>query len=59
MDGGYPAAKGVLEAKFDVQKARPNSKMVVLQDVGEHPASVHYNTAGQLAVGRLCAKAFL
>ena len=59
MDGRYPAAQWVLKARFDVQKAIPNSKMVVLQDVGEHPANIHYNTAGQLVVGKLFSKVFL
>jgi hypothetical protein len=27
-------------------------------DIEKHPANVHYNTAGQLRVGKLCAEAF-
>jgi hypothetical protein len=59
MDGRYPAAQWVLKAQFDAQKAIPNSKMVILRDIEKHPANVHYNTAGQLVVGKLFAEAFL
>ena len=59
MDGRYPAAQWVLKAQFDAQKAIPNSKMVILRDIEKHPANVHYNTAGQLEVGKLFAEAFL
>lgn len=59
MDGQYPAAQWVLKAQFDAQKAIPKSKMVILRDIEKHPANVHYNTAGQLAVGRLFADAYL
>ena len=33
--------------------------MIILRDIEKHPANVHYNTAGQLVVGRLFAEAFL
>ena len=33
--------------------------MVILRDIEKHPANVHYNTAGQLHVGKLFAEAFL
>ena len=56
---GRPGAWLVLKAQFDAQKAIPNSKMVILRDIEKHPENVHYNTAGQLAVGKLFAKAFL
>lgn len=59
MQGRYPAAPWVLKAQFDAQKAIPNSRMVILRDIEKHPANVHYNTAGQLEVGKLFAKAFL
>lgn len=59
MDGRYPAAQWVLKAQFDAQKAIPHSKMVILRDMEKHPANVHYNTAGQLAVGKLFAEAML
>ena len=56
---GRPGAWFVLKAQFDAQKAIPNSKMVILRDIEKHPKNVHYNTAGQLVVGRLFAEAFL
>ena len=59
MDGRYPAAQWVLKAQFDAQKEIPNSTMVILRDIERHPANVHYNTAGQLEVGKLFAEAFL
>jgi hypothetical protein len=59
MEGRYPAAQWVLKAQFDAQKAIPNSKMVILRDIERHPQNVHYNTAGQLRVGKLFAEAFL
>lgn len=57
--GRYPAAEWVLKAQFDAQKAIPKSKMVILRDIQRHPQNVHYNTKGQLKVGRLFAEAFL
>jgi hypothetical protein len=59
MDGRYPAAQWVLKAQFDAQEAIPNAKMVILRDIEKHPANVHYNTDGQLQVGKLFADAFL
>jgi D-amino peptidase len=56
---GRPGAWLVLKAQFDAQKAIPNSKMVILRDIEKHPRNVHYNTAGQLVVGKLFADAFL
>jgi hypothetical protein len=59
MEGKYPAAQWVLKAQSDAQKRIPHSKMVILRDIEKHPANVHYNTAGQLEVGRLFAQTFL
>ena len=59
MEGRYPAIQWVLKAQFDAQKAIPNSKMVILRDIETHPENVHFNTAGQLEVGRLFAEAYL
>ncbi len=56
---GRPGAWLVLKAQFDAQKAISKSKMVILRDIEKHPQNVHYNTAGQLAVGKLLAEAFL
>jgi len=58
-EGPYPAAEWVVKAQFDAQKEIPNSKMVILRDIEKHPQNVHYNTAGQLKVGKLLAEAFL
>jgi hypothetical protein len=33
--------------------------MVILRDIEKHPQNVHYNTAGQMVVGRLFAEAYL
>jgi len=57
--GRYVAAEWVLKAQFDAQKEISNSKMVFLRDIEKHPKNVHYNTAGQLKVGKLFAEAFL
>ena len=54
-----PGAWLVLKAQFDAQKEIHNSKMVILRDIETHPKNVHYNTAGQLEVGKLFAKVFL
>jgi len=56
---GRPGAWLVLKAQFDARKVIPNSKMVILRDTEKHPRNVHYNTAGQLVVGKLFAEAFL
>ena len=56
---GRPGAWLVLKAQFDAQKEIANSKMVILRDIEKHPRNVHYNTAGQLEVGRLFAEAYL
>ena len=58
-EGRYPAAEWVLKAQFDAEKKIPHSKMVILRNVEKHPANVHYNTAGQLKVGKMFAEAFL
>jgi hypothetical protein len=56
---GRPGAYLVLKAQFDAQEQIPHSKMVILRDIEKHPRNVHYNTAGQLAMGKLFADAFL
>jgi hypothetical protein len=37
----------------------PPAKMVPLRDVERHPENVHYNTAGQLKLGKLLAGGYL
>jgi len=57
--GPYPAVEFVLKAQWDAQKEIPNARTVILRDIDSHPMNVHYNTAGQLEVGKLFAKSFL
>ena len=57
-DGPFPAAAWVLKAQWEAQQQIPNSKMIILRDIEKHPMNVHYNTKGQLTVGRLFAEAF-
>ena len=57
--GPFPAAEYVLKAQWDAQQQISNTTTVILRDIETHPRNVHYNTAGQLEVGKLFAKAFL
>jgi hypothetical protein len=59
VSGPYPAAEFVLKAQWDAQKEIPHAHIVILRDIETHPMNVHYNTAGQLEVGKLFAKAFM
>lgn len=59
MDGRYPAAQWVVKAQSDAQKAISNSKMVILRNIERHGGYGHYNTAGQLEVGKLFAEGLL
>lgn len=54
-----PGAMWVFKAQWDAQQAITNAKMVILRDLERHPQNVHYNTAGQLELGRLFAEAYL
>jgi len=54
-----PGAWLVLKAQSDAQREIPHSKMVILRDIEKHPRNVHFNTEGQLEVGKLFAEAFL
>jgi len=54
-----PGAPYVLKAQFDAQKEIPPAKMVALRDLPRHPKNVHYNTAGQLKLGKLFARGYL
>jgi hypothetical protein len=56
---GRPGAWLVLKAQRDAQKEIPHSKMVILRDIEKHPKNVHFNTAGQMEVGKLFADAYL
>ena len=60
--GGKGSGRGgpyVLKAQFDAQKELAPAKMVPLRDLEKHPENVHYNTNGQLELGRLFAQAYL
>lgn len=59
IDGPYPAIQWVLKAQWDAHQAISNSQPIVLRDIETHPMNVHYNTAGQLEVGKLFAEAYL
>lgn len=59
IGGPYPAILWVVKAQWDAQKAIPNAHTVILRDIEKHPMNVHYNTAGQLKVGKLFAQEFL
>ncbi len=59
IGGPYPAIQWVLKAQWQAQTEVPNTSVVILRDIEKHPMNVHYNTAGQLEVGKLFAKAFV
>jgi len=54
-----PAALYVLQAQYEAQKELAPAKMVALRNLETHPRNVHFNTAGQLELGKLFAKAYL
>ncbi len=54
-----PGALYVLQAQYEAQKELAPAKMVPLRDLETHPRNVHFNTAGQLELGKLFAKAYL
>ena len=56
---GRPGAPYVLKAQFDAQKALAPAKMVPLRNLSKHFEDVHYDTDGQMLLGRLFAKGFL
>ena len=56
---GRPGAPYVLKAQFDAQKELAPAKMIPLRELERHPENVHYNTNGQLELGRLFAEGFL
>ena len=58
-DRGRPGAPYVLKAQFDAQKELAPAKMIPLRELERHPENVHYNTNGQLELGRLLAEGFL
>ena len=56
--GPYPAIQWIVKAQWDPQKEIPHTNIVILRDIPSHPMNVHYNTAGQLQVGKLFADAY-
>lgn len=59
VKGPYPAVEFVLKAQWDAQTKIPHCRTVILRNIETHPQNVHYNTTGQLEVGKLFAEAFL
>ncbi len=59
LDSKRPGAMWVLKAQWDAQQAITNAKMVIHRDLERHPQDPHFNTAGQLELGRLFAEAYL
>ena len=57
---GRKGLRGVLQGHYDAQKALAPAKMVRLQDLERvAPNNPHYNTKGQLTLGRLFAEAYI
>ncbi|MBM83044.1 MAG: hypothetical protein CMJ78_20990 [Planctomycetaceae bacterium] len=59
VKGRYAGAEFVLKAQWDMQSDIKNTRTVILRSIETHPKNVHFNTAGQLEVGKLFAKEFL
>jgi len=59
VGGPYPAVEFVLKAQRDAQKEIRNSRIAILRNIETHPMNVHYNTAGQLKVGKLFGDEFI
>ena len=59
INAPYPAVEWIVKAQWDAQKEITDSRTVILREIETHPKNVHYNTAGQLKVGKLFAQAFL
>ena len=56
---GRPGAGYVLQAQFDAQEELAPAKMLPLRGLERHPKNVHYNTKGQLELGKLFAEGYL
>lgn len=52
----YPAALAVMEAQSKMTSALPNVKMVSLEDISKREDNLHYNTPGQIEVGKRLGK---
>jgi hypothetical protein len=49
----------VLQAQYEAEKVLAPANMVPLTDIEKHPNDVHFNTNGQLKVGKLFAEGYL
>ena len=56
---GRVGAQWVVKAQWEAQKEIPRSKMVIVRNMETHPKNPHYNTAGQMVLGKLYAEAYL
>lgn len=54
-----PGAYDVMQAQYTIQHVLPGVRMVPLRGLTLHPDGVHYDTLGQLRLGRLLAGGFL
>jgi len=54
-----PGIEYVFKAYFEAEEKIPNVKVVVAPDLEKHPKNVHFNTKGQLGLGKYFANAFL
>lgn len=54
-----PGYAQVLKAQYDAQFALAPAKMIPLRDVESYPKNVHFNTTGQLKLGKLFAEGYL
>jgi len=55
----YPASTDVRDAQLAAERLIPGSKMVSTEGLAKHDDELHYNTEGQLDLGRRFARAFL
>lgn len=58
-EGRFPAVEWVLKAQWNVQKELSHTLTVILREIETHPMNVHFNTAGQLKVGKMFAEKFV
>ena len=55
----YPASEKVRNAQRAAEQLIPCSKMVSTEGLAKHDDQLHYNTVGQLELGRRFARAYL
>ncbi|WP_289053393.1 sialate O-acetylesterase [Carboxylicivirga marina] len=54
-----PGVEDVIRARFKAEEEMPNVKVVVTPNLEKHPKNVHYNTNGQLKLGKYYAAAYI